>query len=105
MSQTETVPVKTISPNSTGGRKLRIVDISPEFLLDLVKIPPQGEVRGDFFVACNEQPIPEDATALRCGINTYGGISMVIESDSFDIVEESKLIPKTQPMYERKLVK
>jgi len=64
--------------------KLMIIEISPEFILDLLKIPKHGVQVDTVIIKNTEDRIPEDAEVLRCGISNNGCTNLIIEDKSFE---------------------
>lgn len=80
--------------------KYATITISPEFLLKLITVPKDGLRVGDNVIRPGSSRIPEDAKALRCGLDDYGRIVLIIESDEFDEVFEGEKLPSIMPIYD-----
>lgn len=74
-----------------------IVDITPEMLLELLKVPSlEDQAR---YRVHGDGTIPNDAKALRAGITSDGNVRLIIESSKFDIVPEGNSLPRLIPQY------
>lgn len=82
-------------------RRIRRVGVTPELLVEMLKIPPDGLRLGDYCLRCERDAIPMSAKALRATINDRGDIELVIEDLSFDPIEPAHPIPQMCPMYSR----
>ncbi len=80
------------------------IDVTPELLLDLLRIPPEGIRIGSYILMedQDEDGIPEDAKALRCGLTENGNIRLLLESCSFASIPEGCPIPQLTPSYYKK---
>jgi len=85
-----------------GIRCVRI-EITPEMVLALLKIPETGLVVNGMELKFGGSPIPDSAKALRAGINEYGNIQLLVEDDSFGLVGEGCVIPRLDPIYYQEL--
>lgn len=80
-------------------RRLARVSVSPELLLDLLKVPPEGiRIDGTLIKSCGDV-LPWSATALRAAIDHYGNVSLLVEDDSFEEVYEGNLMPELRLSY------
>ena len=75
------------------------IDISPGFLLSLLKVGKNGIVVDGFRITFESDPIPETAKALRCGLTDSGNIRLLIEDESFAPIAEGMTIPQLLPTY------
>ena len=81
--------------------KHAFVDVSPELLLDLLTVGSEGERVGDELIRATHDPIPEDATAVRCGITASGNIRLVMTSETFDDTPDGCAMRQLTPTYSR----
>jgi hypothetical protein len=79
------------------------IDLTPELLCDLLKVKPSGELRGTVdspvIINATNDPLPQDAKGLRCGITSCGNIRLVIESVHLSDVSEGGKIVELSPTY------
>jgi hypothetical protein len=79
--------------------RLRLITVTPELILELLKVPEGGIRVGTRVIAAIENAIPASAKALRCSIGDAGRVQLVIEDQSFDEVIEGTKIPDLIPVY------
>ena len=75
--------------------RYKFIEISPELMLQAILLPQDRSYRVEFA----SDPIPQDAKPLRCAINEYGNLILVIESAEFDDLLEGEKIPQMTPHY------
>ena len=86
------------------SRRIRHIVITPELILELLKVKDVGTVVDGKLLTFAESPIPDSATALRCGLNERGDIVMLIEDESFVEVAEGDQCQPLRPFYKWELV-
>ncbi len=74
--------------------KIKFIDITPEFLLELLRVGPEGTFIDDYHIVFTKDVIPKTANPLRCGITQNGDIRLLIEDESFDPVYEGNPCPQ-----------
>lgn len=80
-------------------RRLKRLVISPDLILQLLIVGRNGIVVDGIRIVSESDAIPEQATAVRCGITDDGSIQMLIEDDSFDEAIEGLPVPILKPVY------
>ena len=80
-------------------RRVKRVSVTPELILELLKLGDEGTVVDGGLVTFVSDPIPESATALRCGLDNCGNVQLLLEDDSFPPVFEGCIIPQITPTY------
>lgn len=81
------------------GSRVQYLEIAPELLLSLLKIPPKGVVINQTLVTVEKDAIPPTARALRAGINECGNVILVIEDESFPLVYPGYVMKQICPLY------
>lgn len=85
--------------------KRALLRVSPDLLLDLIRIHPDGEVIDGKRITCVSGGIPLDATVRGCFIetdsntNAPGAIVLVIQSDDLPSTREGTRLPVLNPVY------
>ena len=93
-----------ISSDDEGAAPYAYRDVTPELVLDLLKIPPEGSRIGDCLVKVLEDPIPMDSQVLRCELTDRSDIRLVLKSETCDAVTEGQALRQLKPLYSRTLV-
>ena len=78
---------------------IRSVEVSPDLLLELLKIPVEGVRINNHHLTVTKDAIPHDAKVARCFLTNADNVCFVIYSDSFDAINEGGEVPRIQPMY------
>ena len=91
---------RALAEHRTHRRKF--VDVTPELILELLKVSPAGGRFGDVIVRAVDDPVPLDARAVRCGITEDGDVRLVIESDEFP--EVGYVLKRLRPTYSSEIV-
>lgn len=81
-------------------RRLRRLHISPELILSLLHVPPEGTVIDGVRIKCIQSPIPRTAKPVKAAISDSGEIVLHIEDESFGLVREGYVIPQITPWFE-----
>lgn len=87
----------TILPDDVGTRRVRLIEICPEMILEFLK-PPNFLADG-MKISIESDAIPDSAEALRCGINERGNVCLVIQDLSFSEILPGEGIPRLNPRY------
>ena len=76
----------------------RTVEISPEFLLEMVSghFPV---IRDNVVISVCRDKIPDNATALRLGLSESGGVMLVIESPDFEPMRHGDRMLSCTPLF------
>lgn len=85
---------------SRGSNRKAFVDISPEVILGLLKIHPEGEVVNGMRIQVVEDAIPEDAKPIGCGISPDGNVRIVMVSGQFEELQEGCVARQLNPRYQ-----
>lgn len=80
-------------------QRVKRLDVSPEMIIDLLKIDEGGTVIGGRLIRFVADDIPSTATAHRAGITADGLVRLIVEDESFEVVAEGALIPQLRPRY------
>ena len=81
-------------------RNVRLLEISPELILDLFKVDRSRQVTiGGRVLDCVQDAIPATATVASCGINERGNVLVHVQDASFSPVEFGALVPRINPTY------
>lgn len=80
-------------------RQIRYLEITPELVLEQLKIPEEGIVVEGRRLTAESDPVPEDARVTRLWITDRGDLAMVVESDSFDEVHDTARVPEMRPTF------
>ena len=87
------------SPNPQ--RRLARIVIAPELLLELFKLGPGGrQVIDGRVIESIGDPLPETSRALRCSIDESGYVQLLVEDESFQVVEPGWRIPQLHLLYQ-----
>lgn len=90
---------------SNMSRKKKVLHISPELVLEMLKISKTGDVVNGMTIRCVEDPIPQDAQVVQCFVapemmsENSGTIALIIKSEEFGEAEEGKRLPEIRPVY------
>lgn len=91
-------------PKLPNERRLMFLEVDPDFIIDLLKLPPDGQSVGNTWVKVVSDPIPDDARVSRCGISERGLVRIMIASDEFKEVPDGAVVPQLSPMYSSELI-
>jgi hypothetical protein len=81
-------------------RHLRLLEITPSLILDLLKIDEARRVTiNGRELRCVADAIPATATVASCGMNDYGNLIFHVADASFTPVPAQCLIPRISPQY------
>jgi hypothetical protein len=83
-------------------RRLRRLVVSPELILDLLHVPPEGTVIDGVRIKCVQNCVPRTAKPVKAGITDDGEIALVIEDESFGLLADGWAIPQITPWFETK---
>ena len=75
------------------SRRQKLIRLSPDVILDLLKVPPEGVLVDGMRIHSVGESVPRMARALRAGLDEFGNIVLVVEDDSFDNLVEGVRIP------------
>jgi len=82
------------------ARHLRLLEITPDLVLDLLKVNEDRRVTIDGReLRCVGDAIPGTATVASCGMNERGNILLQVADASFTPVYTGGLIPRISPTY------
>ena len=81
------------------SKRVKTIEITPDLLLDLLKVDPGGEPVQGGTLHFEDDAIPSNAKALRAGLTADGNISLMLESDEFPQVHEGNVITTLTPLY------
>lgn len=81
------------------SRRLVRIEVSPELLLDLLKVPPEGTVVDGRLLTVSKNAIPTTATVHNCSVDECGVINLVISDESFDELASTDVVPVRTPYY------
>ena len=81
------------------GRRVRTFEVTPDLILDLLKVGAEGVVVGDNRIMFESEPIPDEALVLRVGLNERNNLVMLLVHDSFELIRESEPIPELRTTY------
>lgn len=84
---------------SVMNRRVRLLSITPEFILRLLKVSPGGELVGGSLLTVTDDAIPMDAKAVGATIGGSGVIQIAIESSEFDVIDHCDPAPIINPQY------
>jgi len=87
------------NPASMKSRRVKSVVVTPEALLDLLKVRPGGEVVDGIRVQFADDGIPDSATALRAGLDHNGNIHLLVEDESFSEIREGEVVTRLSLLY------
>lgn len=80
-------------------RHHRVLVVSPELILEMLRWPTRGLTVDNERIACTADPIPESAKIARCGINDRQEFVFILEDASFPPVPPASPIPVLQPKF------
>jgi hypothetical protein len=81
-------------------RNVRLLEISPELILDLFKVDESRQVTiGGRVLDCVQDAIPATATVASCGINERGNVLVHVQDTSFSPVEFGAVVPRIDPVF------
>lgn len=81
-------------------RRLRRLVVSPELILDLLHVPPEGAVIDGKHIMCVRDPIPRTAKPVKVGFDDRGDLTLWIEDESFTPIMEGGVVPQITPWFE-----
>lgn len=81
-------------------RRLRRLVVSPELILDLLHVPPEGTVIDGKHIVCVRDPIPRTAKPAKVGFDDRGDLTLWIEDESFTPIMEGGIVPQITPWFE-----
>ena len=84
---------------SVRENRLCRIEVTPELLLELLKIKDTGEFINGAKISFAQDGIPSEAKALRVGITDSGNINLLIEHSSFQPTSEGQPIRQLVPQY------
>lgn len=79
-------------------RRVKYVDVDPEMILELLKVPLEGIQVGDQFLTV-EEGIPEDGRVQNCYQSNNSMIRFVVESAEFPKMAIGEAMTKFCPVY------
>lgn len=82
-----------------GTHRIRSLQIEVDNLLSLLQLPKGGSVVDGQVVTFGHDAIPQDATAAGVHISDDKTIILIINHESFDVVEEGDPIPELRTTY------
>lgn len=85
-------------------RRIKSIEIAPDIILDLLKLPGGSVVVDGQTIIFADNPIPDGAVALRCGINGHGNVVLLIEHESFSKQILGGAVSELRPCYAREKV-
>jgi len=82
-------------------RHLRLLEITPDLVLDLLKVNEDRRVTIDGReLRCVGDAIPEKARVKSCGISERGNIMIQVEDSTFGPISPGGRIPNINPVYQ-----
>ena len=75
------------------------VDVTPELLLQFLKVSKDGEARDHGAVVVIRDAIPDDAKVLRCGTTDNGYVRLVFETGAIAPQWENEQLRRFTPTY------
>lgn len=88
-----------VSTLPTHECRQAFVDVAPELLLALLKLPLGGERVGDMLIQFDGLEIPADAKVVRCDVKDSRTIRLTMESKELPPVASRCFIPELEIAY------
>ena len=85
---------------SPDPQRLGFIKLTPELILDLLKIGDGVTINGER-ITITQDPIPDDAKAMRVGVDEYNCINLIFASDTMPQIPEGGAIPRITPWFHR----
>lgn len=94
--------------------RVRCIEISPELILDLLKVPAGGVIVGEAptdsrvpqlrKITAIGDDLPVSARSLRAGIDERGCVLLVVEDGSFSEIDDGDVIPRLHLLYQEEVL-
>jgi len=81
-------------------RRVRTLEVTPELILGFLNVG-DGVEQGGYLVECTRDQIPPDAKCVRACINDHGNIVLMIQSETFDLVDAGGYCEPLRPLYSK----
>lgn len=91
--------MSVIALTKRRSRRTATIDVTPELILELLKVKDADTIMHGKVLTFQSDPIPATAIALRCGLTARGDIRILLEDESFDEVSEGDTPIPLHPTY------
>ncbi len=81
------------------GQRVKYIDVEPQLILDLLKVPPEGKRIDDQLIVMDGDYIPEDAEVSMWCHGDFANVRLVVKSEEFPVLGEGAKMMRMDVVY------